>query len=159
MPEQCGFSVERIRLRAQVQRQLRHHIPRNADHARIVHNKRIRSCSTKLFEQRRQSADVRIPRKGIAGNVDPLAARMGILAGSFEAFRRKVIRVIAEAHRFRANVDGVRAKAQRRLEPFHIACRGKQLRQALMCFSIHRVVFHESLYRSTLALCSSSVLA
>ena len=159
MPEQRSFRIERIGLGAQMQRQFRHSIPRHADYTWIVHDQRIRPRSADRAQQRRQITNLHIARKGIAGNINPLSLRMRCFACLVQRIAPKIIRIIAQAHRFCAEIDGVCAKAQRRLQALHISRRGKQFRQGAARSVAHSAVFHKSLYRSTFSLCSSSVFA
>ena len=136
-PEQLGGGqiVGHPRLGGNVQLPLRHRAVRRHQHADIADDKGIHPGLPRFGQKAGQPLRFLIGQQGIAGQVHAPAHSMGQPYRIRQFLLRKALGIGPHLKYFSAQIDGVRPKAQRRLQPFPVPRR----RQYLRFFSGHLV--------------------
>ena len=118
LPRFDGRAVDRIGLRADMERHLWHRLAGDRKDAEVGDEQRIDADAFEVVQVVRQSCEVAVMRVDIDGHIDLCRMRMRKRDGFGKLFLRKVAAERPQAERLAAEVDGVGAIEHSHLEFF-----------------------------------------
>ena len=137
VPETKGSGIGVVRLRRDVDLQIRAVLLRKIEHSGICNQNCIRAQLLQLTEVRRRTCKIRVMRQNIRCDMHPRAMRMCILNSLCHLLCRKISCLCPEAIGLSADVDGIRAEIHRGFQNFQILGGTQKLR-----FFQGQVLFH-----------------
>ena len=123
-----GGAVDHTKLRADMQLDLRRKTLGQRDHAQIGNDQRVGSDLLQIRKVLRQPVQLFLPRQGVAGDIDLLPPLMGQGNRPLQRLVIEISRGGSHTEFLPREVDGIRAIAQRHLQPLPIPGRGEQLK-------------------------------
>ena len=120
VPEAKGSGVGIVRLRRDVNLQIRAVLLCKIEHSGICNQNRVRAQLLQLTEVRRCTCKIRVMRQNIRCDMHPRAMRMRILNSLCHFLRREISCLCPEAIGLSADVDGIRTEIHRGFQNFKI---------------------------------------
>ena len=135
VPEKRSLAVEGVGLGAQMQGKGRSNAPCNAYDGGVVDDERINPCLIKCGYRLGKIRQILITHECVDSDIDPDIAFMAVFDCLGNLIKGEIIRKIPERKCGSPDINGIGTEVDCRFEPFHIACRRKQL--GLILHSLH----------------------